>query len=690
MRGVVLMFYRELRYSGFSFLNKAGTDPSDKPFVYFCCHPQDHDLYFHSISYEILRYQRDAVIWYLDGTVDEADEETFLSDLKKMQLFVLPVTSRFLKEENRARCIELKVALEYHIPILPLLQEKGLETLFNQTCGNFHCLCEQTNPPKLYEESIKAFLSSVLLDEQEINEIRGEFQTQLFLSYRKVDGKYIIDIMKAIHQFDFMRDVGIWYDAQITPGSDFNNSILREIDKSTGFVMLVTPNILDEDNYVMKIEYPYALKNNKSILPVEMIRTEDYALKEKYLEIPQCIPVNSTSEMYKELKKLTTLWNLPDLDETPIHLYRIGLAYLNGVGVEVDIQKAISLLTHAAKKQLPEAYRKLIFMYEHGEGVQQNYEKAIYWQRKLLEHIMEKGRRPLYKTQNYTKEETFELFLELRHLGDTFYSSEKYQESLLAYNQGLIIIFDWINTNSATSWSDEKQAKMYLSDVYLNIGYVYFELKQFDRVKEYYGQALAIDEELYNDDAWTGLDIRNLATTLFSFGQLYLMLNSIAEAEKSFYEAADLLIQLKRYKCWSLPNKQETHFSCGSTEELTDVCSTLERIYVYLAKLEIMKGHLGEAKDFYDGALAESFWLLCLDELNENFMAEFNSVVSSLVLLIKSLELQNNSTVDFEYILGKIEEIELFFADMAGTDLDIFTSISLEFYRTYTSGNMET
>ena len=64
-----------------------------------------------------------------------------------MQLFVIPVTSSFLCEPNRARDTDLPYALEHHIPILPLLQEDGLESLFNQTCGDLQILNKYTEDP---------------------------------------------------------------------------------------------------------------------------------------------------------------------------------------------------------------------------------------------------------------------------------------------------------------------------------------------------------------------------------------------------------------------------------------------------------------------------------------------------------------------------------------------------------------
>ena len=57
-----------------------------------------------------------------------------------MKLLVIPVTKNFLYEENDARLKDLKFALENNIPVLPLIQEVGLELEFNKLCGDIQCL----------------------------------------------------------------------------------------------------------------------------------------------------------------------------------------------------------------------------------------------------------------------------------------------------------------------------------------------------------------------------------------------------------------------------------------------------------------------------------------------------------------------------------------------------------------------
>lgn len=123
----------ELKYK-----TRAMSNPKGKPKVYFCCHPQDFDKYFEDISDEILSKQN-CVIWY-PANREAACEEEYQDDLKQMQLFIVPVTTAFLCTENRAVDVEVPFALENHIPVLPLMQEPGMEELFNRKCGDLQFL----------------------------------------------------------------------------------------------------------------------------------------------------------------------------------------------------------------------------------------------------------------------------------------------------------------------------------------------------------------------------------------------------------------------------------------------------------------------------------------------------------------------------------------------------------------------
>ena len=365
------------------------SSPQGKPRVYFCCHPEDFNKYFESISDEILAEQNCA-IWYTDEAV--VHNEDFFVDLKQMQLFVMPVTTNLLCTENEALDIEFKFAIENHIPVLPLIQEGGLEEIFNKKCGDLQFL-DKNNADTTsisYGEKLQKYLKSVLIGDELAEKIRAAFDAYVFLSYRKKDRKYAQELMRLIHQNEFCRDIAIWYDEFLTPGENFNDSIKEALKKSGLFVLTVTPNLVNEPNYIMTTEYPMAKQEGKPILPAELVPTDRGKLAEKYEDIPNPTDAYNEAGLSEALLESIKKMAIKENDNSPQHNFFIGLAYLGGVDVEVDYERAVLLLTSASEAGLPDAMEKLIDIYETGTGVDIDYSKVVFWQRRLYENIKKK------------------------------------------------------------------------------------------------------------------------------------------------------------------------------------------------------------------------------------------------------------------------------------------------------------
>ena len=380
--------------SRFNCRTRGNASPQGKPNVYFCCHPADVSC-FDEIAGDILRFQNCA-IWYRedparpeDISADScpADPDTYFCDLSRMQLFVIPVTSSFLCEPNRARDTDLPYALEHHIPILPLLQEDGLESLFNQTCGDLQILNKYTEDPTALDfyQKLERFLSDVLIPDDLADKIRAAFDAYVFLSYRKKDRKYAQQLMRLIHQNEFCRDIAIWYDEFLIPGENFNDSIAAALEQSSLFALAVTPNLVNEPNYVMSIEYPMAKEAKKTVLPFELVPTDKKDLEEKFTELPACTDVRDMSALSATLLEAVTSLAIRENDASPEHLFFIGLAYLAGIDVEVDCEQALALISRAAGQGLPEAMEKLVHMYKNGIGVPRDFLQAISWQKRLIQ-----------------------------------------------------------------------------------------------------------------------------------------------------------------------------------------------------------------------------------------------------------------------------------------------------------------
>ena len=384
------------------------SDPKGKPKVYFSCHPEDFGEALGLITEDLLNHANCAVFY--DEEIGSADRmEAEVEDiLKEMQLVVFAVTSKFIHEKNRAKDTELPLALKNHIPVLPILLENGLGYEFSNNCAKIQLVSkygtDSTAIP--YDDVLQTFLDSVLVGDELAEQVRDAFDAYVFLSYRKKDRKHAQRLMRLIHENRQFRDIAIWYDEFLVPGESFNEAIRDAFNKSSLFAMAVTPHLEEEGNYVMRVEYPMARNRKKEnddfgIVPVEMYEPEDGKKGEdwridqshlkgkkdfEYQEIVDLQDEHKPEEMNESFLDALTRIAKKENDGSSRHRFFIGLAYLNGIDVEIDQKRALELLQSAAEDPEPcmEATAKLADMYLNGEGVERDAEQAFYWQKKLV------------------------------------------------------------------------------------------------------------------------------------------------------------------------------------------------------------------------------------------------------------------------------------------------------------------
>lgn len=378
---------------------RGGSNPSGKRKVYFTCHPKDFDLYFDKVCDDIFKTQ-DCAIYYTADMTAPLPEQYLESDLGQMSLFVMPVTFRLLTENSRAMDFDFAFATsEKHlIPVLPIVMEtntdENIKSFFDEKYkarfGERQYLCPYMRDITAisYEEKLKKYLSSILLDDDTVERVRKAFDAYIFLSYRKKDRNHANELMGLIHKNPLYRDVAIWYDEFLTPGESFEENIKKALDKSELFALLVTPNLINEENYVQTTEYPYAHnKAKKVVLPAEMVKTDREELKKQYPGIPDCVNAH-TDELDSGIIDGLRSISLRANEDNPEHCYLIGLAYLDGIDVEVNKEYALELITAAAELEYPEAMEKLFFMFHDGDKIQVDYNKALHWAQKLYNYYL--------------------------------------------------------------------------------------------------------------------------------------------------------------------------------------------------------------------------------------------------------------------------------------------------------------
>ncbi len=398
-------------------------DINEKPRVYFTCHPEDFEKHFKKVCDDIFK-THDCAIYYTEDMNEIIAEDEKTVDLGRNNLFVVPVTYKLLSTPNRAMNDDIPYALKEHIPVLPVMMELDIDELYSKRdkFGDLQYLNPySTNITEVsYEEKLKKYLESVLISDEKAVQVRTAFNTHVFLSYRKKDRKYANDLMRLIHSNPQCRDIAIWFDEFLTPGENFKKNIDRVLRDSKLFTLLVTPNLLEEfdgkPNFVMGEEYPAAYKLGTTILPIEMVETDKKALNEKFMDVPDCIKPDDASFHTQLLNLITGVSFKPH--NLPAHNFLMGLAYLDGIDVEVNREFALEYITSAAEAGLPEAMEQLYRMYFDGIGVELDYRKAVVWAKKYAAYmIAEFG------------EEDVDTLVSISNLAHCYFKIEQYEES---------------------------------------------------------------------------------------------------------------------------------------------------------------------------------------------------------------------------------------------------------------------
>lgn len=554
-------------YKALEYKTRGGSSPQGKPRVFFCCHPDDFERFFEPVVKEIQDIQLNAAIWYYDPKKVIPDCEEFFDHLSEMQLFVIPVTSNFLYKDSQARLKEFPYAIEHNIPVLPLMQEPGLIEDFNQICGDLQCLDKfdsKKDPTVIpYEEKLKKYLGSLLVGDELAARIREAFDAYIFLSYRKIDRRYAQHIMRLIHQNDFCQDVAIWYDEFLKPGEDFTHAIIDALHDCDLFAMVVTKNLLEEKNYVLTKEYPEALKTGKPILPIEGETTDIKQLSKMYEGITHIITEEDLSEQLSINLRDIALRAKKDDSE---HNFLIGLAYLSGIDVEVNHEKALSLITLAAETGFEEAYEKLVSMYQNGEGVKRDYDTAIEWQKRYVSYL---------KNQYATKqsaEAAEKIVLSLFYLGE-------YQNDNGSLSDAKLTLQNAIHCSEEME-KFQKTGLAYISIFYCRLGLISLTEGNSEEAKEWIKKglksALTLSAEADAVDAYI-----YIYKSCIVLGYANEFDGNLEEAKKWYLKAKDI--------------SQEKAEKTKTVESRLDLSDS----FINLGNVSRIEGNLKDAKDLY-------------------------------------------------------------------------------------------
>lgn len=379
----------------FNYVTRGNVLPNGKPRVFFCSSRLDFDAYFDEISKDILSVSNCA-IYYFDYDKDNLDNPELYDLLDTMQLIVVPVTNDLLYNQDSGIKDRVVKRMLGRKPIIPMMMEDDLLGDFEKLFGNIQFLDKYEKYEKskgteiAYIDKLEKRLKEVLVGDELAKRIRSAFDAHIFLSYRKKDRKEAQKLMRLIHSDPKCESIAIWYDEFLIPGTDYNVAIKEAIDNCDVFVFNVTDSFLEEGNYVVTVEFPAAVESEKPIIPVEMRKTDIDKLskmcdgiQDNLLSIDQQKNVCTVT-----LDTINSIVNAEHVGD-PMHTFFLGLAYLNGIDVEVDEEKGEKLLEIAADGGVPEAMEKLAHIYFDVKR-EADISKAIMWQKKAVITYKEK------------------------------------------------------------------------------------------------------------------------------------------------------------------------------------------------------------------------------------------------------------------------------------------------------------
>lgn len=343
--------------------------------IYVTGHKKDLPV-FRSVTDDILKLLN-AKVFVDSGLVTEeypAVEDRLLS-ISQMNLMVFIVSDSFFEADCTARTVEFEYAVKNRIPILPIILKEGLEEVFNRICGPYHLLKRYSSyfPDKLKHFIDLKFNQYHMIDKPPIPLEKCK-NGKIFISYRKKNRVYADKAIRFLRSIDFLRDVEIWYDDFLTEGEGYNDEIALHLKESNIFLLIVTPDLLEEGNYVMRIEYPNAVKAGKKIIPLIAEDTDKVSLARKYSGIN---PFLRLGDKMGAAFTFTAALNCTEkYAYSPDKLFMLGSAYFDGKGMEFNPTLGIEMLTAAADGGCYYACSRMGILYSEGIGVQVDHHKA--------------------------------------------------------------------------------------------------------------------------------------------------------------------------------------------------------------------------------------------------------------------------------------------------------------------------
>ena len=215
--------------------------------------------------------------------------------------FIIIASLKYFVWTNSGYSSEFFAAVRNRVRVIPILIETGqnIIDLINMRCGKIQYVDATLN----LDFALDALRAHLTAKER----IVDESLPSVFISYRRVDRNLLHDLVDIIEMSESFDKVNVWYDEIIVPGENYSQSILRQLKNCNLFILLITPNILEDKNYVWRVEYKTAKKLNKRILAIEAEKTDRRKLLEMYGNLGHIIDIKHKGAIYSVINEISSI-----------------------------------------------------------------------------------------------------------------------------------------------------------------------------------------------------------------------------------------------------------------------------------------------------------------------------------------------------------------------------------------------
>lgn len=206
------------------------------------------------------------------------------------------------------------------------------------------------------------------------------------------------------------------------------------------------------------------------------------------------------------------------------HDFLIGLAYLNGIDVEVNNETALELIRSSAQQGHIPAIEKLIDMYNKGNGVKRDYQKANEWQSTLVKQLKKD-----YNT-NPNELSAIELLASLSNLCNSYLVLQKLDSAREVYDKMRYCsgIFCMKHENKYFFVLLQSYADIELGDIAV-------AQSNFSEAEEWYQRSISLCEMLIETEK-TSEAQRELSISYIKLGDILKKHGKLYEAEQWYYK----------------------------------------------------------------------------------------------------------------------------------------------------------